>query len=316
MSASRLGKTYAGTAVRRLGVLFSREEARGARTVRTALFRLPATCLGRLSGVVVDRVNRHLYIPYANLERLCYFHARHSHMLKRHFYVIAMPGKFRLLEPCLELIGDAVNIFIILNGVRGREADMIRRRFPHIPCFSLATPGASSMSHGDVINLLLYANRENFGLIDYDLYIYNRDIFDRLHLKKNEFVAGAYPLRNRRTGIIFRATHLLYLNTRAVKAVMKKYRIGAQIYTRIPARIQPALERMGLGYDNCLKDYLHFFDPLNLVFAMALFEGFAVRIIEMAEGDMFHMGCNFTRRLLKDPEKAGRLLEEIRSRGT
>ncbi|MFO7932050.1 MAG: hypothetical protein R6U97_11645 [Desulfosalsimonas sp.] len=93
-----------------------------------------------------------------------------------------------------------------------------------------------------------------------------------------------------------------------------KYRIGAQIYTRIPSRLYPILREMNLGYDNFHKACLNYFDPFNLIFAMAVHEGYQAKIIKIREGEMIHLGSTLTNELTHQPEQTRDLIDSILAR--
>jgi hypothetical protein len=71
---------------------------------------------------------------------------------------------------------------------------------------------------------------------------------------------------------------------------MVKYRIGAQIYTKIPSRLKNKLATINLGYNNYLKDYLDFFDTFNMILAMAFYEKLSVKILKLNDKDLCHIG--------------------------
>jgi len=74
------------------------------------------------------------------------------------------------------------------------------------------------------------------------------------------------------------------------------------------------LQEMNLGYDNFLKDYLHFFDPFNMIYAMAAYEGYTAKILKMDQDDMVHLGGKTTDDLANHPEKTARLIRKIQIR--
>jgi hypothetical protein len=70
---------------------------------------------------------------------------------------------------------------------------------------------------------------------------------------------------------------------------MVKYRIGAQIYTKIPSRLINKLSTINLGYNNFLKDYLHYSDAFNMILAMAFYEKLSVKILKLNDEDICHI---------------------------
>lgn len=275
---------------------------------------VPGRLFVKIFSTCATKINKYFYNKYINAERLNRFHKKNKHKMSRHFYVIGMPGKIHFLEPCIDMIHDDINLFIILNGVTKNEKKSIAVKYPEIPLFELKSLFNRPISHGEVINLLLEGNETNFGLIDHDLYIFNKDIFTRLDFQEDEYIAGPFALHNKKADITFPATFFLFINTKIVKKIMARYRIGAQIYSKIPSRLQPALKKMNLGYDNFLKNYLHYFDPFNLIFAMAAYEGYKAKILKMQKEDMVHLGGKTTDDLLHHPRKTQQLIESIQNK--
>jgi hypothetical protein len=311
---NKLGNSFLSSGFRRIREAADKKRAKGAGYVFTLFFYLPARFVEKAFSGLRTRINKHLYNPYINLKRINRFHDANADKMDKHFYVIGMPGKMDFLEPCIALARDRMNLFVILNGVKKKEKKRLEEKFPDVPMVALSSFFSSPMPHGEVINLLLAANDDHFGLIDHDLYIFNDSAFAQLYFEENEFIAGPFALYNQKAGITFPATFFLFINTPVVKKIMAKYRIGAQIYTRIPSRLYPILKEMNLGYDNFLKAYLNYFDPFNLIFAMAVHEGYQAKIIKIREGDMIHLGSTLTNELTHQPEQTRNLIDSILAR--
>lgn len=201
-----------------------------------------------------------------------------------------MPNVLHFLIPCLKLIPKNKNIFLILNGTRSWEEKYLRENYAYYPIFKLITFPHSSLSHGTLLNLLIENNQSNFGIMDHDLYIFNKEIFDKLIFNKDECVIGAFKLMNKKSALTFPTTNFMFLNVSLIKKIMVKYKIGAQIYTKIPSRLKNKLSTINLGYNNFLKDYLYYFDTFNMILAMAFYEKLSVKILKLNDKDLCHIG--------------------------
>ena len=267
-----------------------KEGEKGQSTYQTILFGLPKALSLRsyltfATGINASPVNYNI-----NLVNFTRFQHRHHRLLGGHFYVIVLPGTLHFLTPCLELLPKNLTVFLILNGTRKWENAYLNEKFSSRPAFKLATLPNSSLAHGRVLNLLLENNHSNFGIIDHDLYIFNNKLFDQLTLNYNQYAIGAFELTNAKSGISFPTTHFLYFNARLVKKIMHKYRIDARQYKRILPHLEEDLSKMNLGHHNYLKEYLNYFDTLNLIMAMAHHEGIAAGILESRVEDIYHIG--------------------------
>ncbi len=201
-----------------------------------------------------------------------------------------MPNILHFLKPCLNLIPKNINLFLILNGTSSWEEKYLRENYAYYPIFKLITFPYSSLSHGTLLNLLIENNQSNFGIIDYDLYIFNKDIFNKLIFNKDECVIGAFKLMNKKSGLTFPTTHFMFFNVSLIKKIMVKYRIGAQIYTKIPSRLKNKLSTINLGYNNFLKNHFLYFDTFNMILAMAFYEKLSVKILKLNDKDLCHIG--------------------------
>jgi hypothetical protein len=279
-----------GARYQRLKGLVSRERRQGAPLSRSLLLGVPLRVLSKCHEKLVAWANNTVMNRASNAPRFREFQRSHADRLHNHFYVIVMPRTLHFLLPCLRLIPPAVSVVLILNGTEAWEDDCLRAHCGSYPTFKLRTFPRSSLSHGSVLNLLLDHNDSDFGILDHDLYILDPEVFGDLTFRDGEFVIGAFRLTNPRARITFPTTHFLFFNTRLIKQVQAKHGVGAQVYSRIPRRLRPALATLNLGYHNFLKDYLHYFDTLNLLFALALYEGLTVRFLDVPADDLYHIG--------------------------
>ena len=267
------------------------EKYRGTPTSRILFYRLPLKSLQKLYSTISGIINNYLLVNILNSNRFRKFQDSHQVKLGNHFYIIVMPNILHFLIPCVKLIPRTINVFFILNGTSEWEDNFLREAYKNYPIFKLKLLPHSSLSHGRLLNLLLTNNNQNFGIIDHDLYIFNRDIFGQLIFNADEFVIGLFKVTNKTSQLTFPTTHFMFFNIALIKNVMFKYNIGAQKYRRIPARLKKKLATLHIGYHNFLKGYLNYFDTLNLIMAMAFYERLAAKILEVDYAkDVYHLG--------------------------
>ena len=267
------------------------EKYRGKSLTRILLSSLPRKSVLKLYALIAGFVNNHFLIYLLNAKRFQEFQNFHQDKLGNHFYIIVMPNILPYLVPCLKLIPKHINLFLILNGADQWEENFLKNSYDDLPIFKLNLLPSSSLSHGRLLNLLLTHNQYNFGIIDHDLYIFNKDIFNQLHFKSDEFIIGIYKLTNTISQLIFPTTHFLFFNLIPIKNIMLKYKIGAQKYRIIPSHLKNKLAILNLGYHNFLKGYLNYFDTLNLIMAMAFYEKLSAKIFELDHFiDVYHLG--------------------------
>lgn len=271
--------------IRKLNDLFQRERQQGDTFLRV-LFRVVIKCLSLLGSKLI---NNSLLNKLSNYPRFAQFQQQQCHLLGGHFYIIIVPDTLHLLNPCLKLIPKSVRVFLILNGAQKWEEEYIQKEYPNQPIFKLSTFPGSSLSHGTVLTLLLKQNEKNFGIIDHDLYVFNKKVFEDLDFEPNECVIGAFQIKNERAELIFPTTHFMFFNTPLIRGLMDKYHVDATVYRWIPSKIKPLLAKMNLGYHNYLKSYATVFDTFNLIQALAFYEGFSAKFVNYAS-ELWHVG--------------------------
>jgi len=231
-----------------------------------------------------------LFLPL-NYIRFGLFQSKHFKKLGGHFYIIVMRNSLHLLAPCLKLIPRSVNIFLIINDIQKWEEDYLRKTYADFPIFRLNGISGCTFKHGTVLNMFLKKNAYDFGIIDHDCFIFDKNVFKNLKFKKDEFVKYFYLNINKKTNIIFPRTHLMFFNVGLIKKIMKKYRISAKEYRFIPSRLQDKMFQIGIGSSNLPKTYLDYIDTLHLICIMAFYEDLHAEKIKIRNNKIFHVGA-------------------------
>ncbi len=263
-----------------------RSRQRGHGRVATVLWHLPLAILARAWRALARRCNNRLLTPGPNRWRLARFQ-RNRALADAPFYVIVMPGTLHYLMPCLQLLPASQAVTLIYNGAAAWERRLLRDSFPQHDEVTLWTLPGSSVGHGEVISLLLWTCPGDFGLLDHDLYVFDASVFERLEFQPGECLLACFGDYSEAAARHYPHTWFLYLRRESLLSLMRKYRVDARIYHRVPRRLRPALEAAGLGGGQRLKAYLGFFDTLHLLLILAWYEGMEVSYLE---SDMRHLG--------------------------
>jgi hypothetical protein len=206
------------------------------------------------------------------------------------YCLVAVPEILHFVIPCLTLATRHVPVVLVLNGVRDWEERILFERFPALPVVRLDPLRGSKLSHGVVMEILLRHAERDFGLLDPDLYVFDPGVFERMRLSAGELAVGAFGFTNRVTGLVFPTTHLLALDVGAVRSLMSEHGIGPGICRRPPPELVAPLRSLGLGEGNFPKDYLPYYDPMNLIFAVALHAGKRLRTLDCRDDEATHVG--------------------------
>jgi len=276
---------------RRLRVYLSRERQRGYTLTRTLLLRLPQAFTGKLYRKTARIINGFILREYFNAPRFRSFQRRRDAYRNPCFYVIVMPDVLHFLVPCLRLIPKHVDVVLLHNGARSWEREYLHTNFPEFPAFTMWTLPWSSLPHGDMLTLLLRNHEESFGILDHDTYVFNHLVFEHLVPESDSYAIGLFKGRSAHTGIDYPHTYFLVLNTPRLREIMDRYRVDARIYRKLPMRLQPIFDQLGLTSGIHLKVYHNYFDTLHVIFALAHAEGLRARFLSLADADsVYHVG--------------------------
>lgn len=234
-------------------------------------------------------VNDGFLMRRASAPRFARFQAGIADRLGGHFYVIVMPRTLHFLLPCLRLVAGDLRIILLLNGASDWEAALLKQRFPDLPQFRVATLPGSSVNHGAMVDMMLRHNEHDFGILDHDLYLFDRSVLQELHFSDAEFLLcllaesgprWTYPL-----------THFLYFRSAVWQRLMRQYGVGAGIYRRLPITARSQLRGVGMRDGETLKPYHNFYDTLHVLIALAYSEGMELCQLEAgADGGVYHLG--------------------------
>jgi hypothetical protein len=274
----------------RLRLFLARERQRGKGLLRALALDLPRIVATKGYAKLARQGNGRVINKVINYSRFRTFQSKHAERLGGHFYLIVMPGTLHFLLPCLALVPNHVKLFLLYNGTHRWEENYLKRIWPNLPAFNLSSLPGSSLTHGDVLTLLLRTNRHNFGILDHDLYVFEESLFDRLEFNDNECALAIFGGRSK-TGVEYPHSQFVFFNSSRLREIMQRYRVDARSYRRAPSRLQAKLDRIGLTKGVYLKDYHNYFDTLHLLFSLAFYEGQRVGFIPLQEpSGVFHVG--------------------------
>jgi hypothetical protein len=272
-------------------LLHRRLRDRGYGLLSSLLWRLPRAVALRGYRRLAYAFNDGVLQRWVTPARFRRFQARLPGQLGGHFYVIVMPQTLHFLLPCLRLVARDVRVILLLNGARSWEAALLRARWPDLPQFRVATLPNSSVGHGSMINLLLQQNDQDFGLIDHDLYLFDRTVLTQLQFADDEFLLCLLSDASTDRKWVYPLTHFLYFRVEVFRRLMAGYGVGAQSYRHVPERARARLAALGLRDGETMKSYHDFFDTLHVLLGLAYGEGLSVGQIELAEDDgVYHVG--------------------------
>ena len=252
------------------------------------LIHMPRVFFLMVYKKTAKKINDRILAASINKYRMRQFHKKHASSLGNHFYVIVMPDTLHYLIPCLRLLPAELNVFLIFNGAKAWEWQLLLKEFSHRPFCKLFTLPFSSINHGYVLNLFFYSNEKNFGIIDHDLYIFDKSIFQNLEFSDNHFMKAIFYGENRYTGMVYPHTFFLFFNTSKIKQLMHQFKVDARIYKKLPKTVESSVANIGLSNTRFVKDYIRYYDTLHVLLALGYVEGWQVDYLDTE--DIYHLG--------------------------
>jgi len=264
---------------------------RGLAGYQALLWYLPSAALLRAWRALAGHLNARVLSPWLNAGRFARFQDGLPVAAGLRLYLIVMPNTLHFLLPCVERLCGQAPIVLLANGARPWELRLLQRRFPELPLFRLRCLPWSSQPHGDVLSLLIEHHRGDFAVVDHDAYVFDPELLGKLEPAPGECMVGAFALTGQRCGIDVPLTHVLSLRADALRTLMHSHRVDARQYRKAPRTAVAALQRIGLGEHLYFKDYQRFHDTLHVLLAVALAQGWKVRILPQDDGlPVFHIG--------------------------
>ncbi|MEM7166399.1 MAG: hypothetical protein AAF581_13105 [Planctomycetota bacterium] len=208
-----------------------------------------------------------------NHERLRAFHVQHQQRLGGHFYITVVPRTLDLLSCSLRCLPSTTKLFLILNGLDEWEREHVRRRYPHLPACELETEGTSIL-YDRVLDMLLETNSVDFGILDQDCFVLDPSLLTRLRMRRNDFAISPFVTHNRAASIAFPRTYFLFFKVKTLQSLRNQYRLSCKRCWTIPANIVQQLQALGFGYQNFPHDSMDYFDNFQLLWGIAMANGF------------------------------------------
>jgi hypothetical protein len=215
--------------------------------------------------------------------------------LSKPFYIIAMPGGLHLAKLATEYLPSHRQFALILNGTAAWERRWASQNIPT----PYQIPVGTILPHWQILDALFDTARDDFGILDYDCYVFDRDAFDRISETGPDTAINAYFYRrNDSLDMDVPETFLLFFNRELIQRLRAKYGVGSAKHRwhTLPATVRSALESLSLGPDQMPEPHKPYFDTLRVLMMLSLVEGVAYRFVghlhasPHASDEAFHVG--------------------------
>jgi len=211
------------------------------------------------------------------------------------FFIVAVPGCLHILEICLRYIPAFINIIIISNGLSEWEQSWLSKNLK----FSKTIILPSLFPHGDVINILVQNLEKPFGIMDYDCFVFNQDLFNEaVIINENHQLNAFFSNINKKINLELPETFFLYMNTPVYKKLKKNFNIncGHTTYFELPIKVRKKIKEIGITKTQMPEDFKNYFDTLRALMVVGIVEGYKINYtrkfptVFKPSNEIFHVG--------------------------
>ncbi|PKO09626.1 MAG: hypothetical protein CVU40_10045 [Chloroflexi bacterium HGW-Chloroflexi-2] len=211
------------------------------------------------------------------------------------FFIIAIPGCLHILEICLKNIPNYINIIIVSNGLTGWEQTWLSKnlKFRKIIKIPFLYP------HGEVIDILIKNIDKPFGIMDYDCFVFDHNLFkEAIVISQNHQLNAFFCYKNKKIDLELPETFFLYINPYVYNQLMKKYRINCNIttYFDLPISVRKKIQKIGILKNQMPEDHKNYFDTLKVLIVLGIADGKKINFIRKfptgfePSNEIFHVG--------------------------
>jgi hypothetical protein len=209
--------------------------------------------------------------------------------------MIVMPGGLHLAEVAISYVPRDVDLVLVMNGLTRWEAAWARR---HLPATEFV-PTATVLEHGPLLDVLFDCMRQNFGILDYDCFVFKPDYFARMRdIGGGVSMHACFFRRNNTLGLDVPETFFLFFNVAHINQLRRRYSVGSQRigWDAVPIHARQRLQTIGIDSDHFPEEHKAYFDTLRLLMMLGLCDGTPCHFLATLPttprpfADLFHVG--------------------------
>ncbi len=214
---------------------------------------------------------------------------------QRTFFMIVMPGGFHIAQLAIDYFPPDQNLLVIGNGIDRFELEWARRNLP----VTRVLRTRAMLRHHEVLDRILAVWEQDFGILDYDCFVFDPDLLTRIAAIDADTCMNAVFFRaNEDPPLKVPETFLLFFNTRLIRKLMARYGVGTSPlrWTLVPPAARERLQALGLSESRLPEAHKPYFDTLRLLMMLGIADGHPYRFVEQipaspAPSDKaFHVG--------------------------
>lgn len=211
------------------------------------------------------------------------------------FFIVAMPGCLCELILCVKHFNNKRPLVIIDNGLSDWEANWLRNWNHNLKTIQFAS---ETLNHDLIIDTLINNFDSQFGILDYDCFIFDTDLLEKLdHLASDEMISALFCQTDNDLGLFSPETFIAVLNPTVIRPLQKEFSASSRAiyYDQLTPEQKSALLKIGIDRDHPIEKYKGYFDTTRLWVCLGYAKGLRVKFIKRlntrdADG-VFHVGA-------------------------
>ena len=209
--------------------------------------------------------------------------------------MVVMPGSLHIAAAAVRRMPE--NLFIILNGLDDWEVSWAQR---HLREFGRLHRCRRVYPHYVLLDCLIEGVDSPFGIIDYDCFVRDSEVFQDCRQPLQDAVAHVFfSFLHPELRIRVPETFALFLDPLPLRDLSHRYRVSTAgvVWDQLPGRCRDKLGRMGINEARLPEPYKPGIDTLRVLFMLALAEGLQVShlstytAVHDPEASLFHVGA-------------------------
>ena len=195
------------------------------------------------------------------------------------FFIIGIKGSLHIIRICLRFIPHTENIVLILNGMEEYEVEYARKNF-NVAGFVIIP---KQLKHGEIMDYLFSNMITNFGILDYDCFILDKNYFEKLKkIKENSMGNALFMYHNPVLDVDVPLTHAMSFNTYLIKKLIQEYDIKCshKQYHKLSDKIKKKLLEIGIDENHLTEDFKDYLDTMRVLFSIGIAEGYPFNWID------------------------------------
>lgn len=198
--------------------------------------------------------------------------------LNNPFFIVLIPGSIHVFEICLKYIPPSVNIVLVLNGLDQWEQSYVKSRFNYPSIFI-----REMTKHGKILDLIFDNFKKPFGIIDYDCFVIDISLFERIiNISNPSLMNAVFLYHDEVLNLDIPRTFFLFLNTPLINKIRKRYHLTADtcVYHELSQETKKQISKLGINDQIKLMNNLSNLDTLHAILSLGFSKGLNVNFIE------------------------------------